>query len=479
MARELNFFTVAEAAKLIRSRAISPVELTEHVLDRIETLDPTLNAFLAVAAEAALAQARAAEDEIVAGYYRGPMHGIPYGLKDLIDVAGMRTTCHSKILADNVANRDAGVVTYLREAGAILIGKLTMHEFGVGGPAFDLPWPPARNPWNTDLHPGGSSSGAAAAIASGMLPAAIGSDTGGSVRNPATCCGIVGMKPTYGAVSRGGVMPLSFSLDHIGPLTRTVEDNAIVYHWIAGYDEADPSSRDVPVADCLTDMQRGIKGLRIGVIEHFYTDDAVANEEMRSGIDSAIKILSELGAKLRTARLSPLPHWIACGRTIQQSESYSVHERWLKQRPEDYCEISQRKLLAGAFIRADEYIKALQARRILCAEFDELMQQFDVVITLSGLELPCRIDRPDDIGSTYERHVRMPFNITGTPAIAVPTGFSREGIPLGMQIAGKAFDEATVYRAAWAYCEAAGWASRVPPLTTAARLVGVEDEAAV
>ncbi len=479
MTSELDFFTIAEVTKRIRSRDLSPVELIEHVLERIDTLAPTLNAFLTVTAEAALEQARVAEDEIGAGYYRGPMHGIPYGLKDLIDVAGLRTTCHSKILADNVAIRDAGVVTYLRESGAILIGKLAMHEFGVGGPAFDLPWPPARNPWNTSLHPGGSSSGAATAIASGMLPAAIGSDTGGSVRNPATCCGIVGMKPTYGAVSRSGVMPLSFSLDHVGPLTRTVEDNAIVYQWVAGYDEADPTSRHVPVGDCLMDLRKGIKGLRIGVIEHFYTEDAAANEEMNAGIDDAIQTLSRLGANLRTARLSPLSHWIACGRTIQQSESYTVHERWLKQRPEDYCEISRRKLLAGAFIRAEEYIKALQARRVLCAEFDELMQQFDAVITLSGLELPCQIDRPEDIGRTYERHARMPFNITGTPAIAVPTGFSREGIPLGMQIAGRAFDEATVYRAAWAYCEATGWTSRVPPLTMPAHRVGMKDAAAV
>ena len=199
---------------------------------------------------------------------------------------------------------------------------------------------------------------------------------------------------------------------------------------------------------------------------------------MKAGIDDAIQILSGLGAKLRTARLSPLSRWIACGRTIQRANLIR-YERWLKQRPEDYCEISRRKLLAGAFIRAEEYIKALQTRRVLCAEFDELMQQFDAVITLSGLELPCRIDRPEDIGHTYERHVRMPFNITGTPAIAVPTGFSREGIPLGMQIAGRAFDEATVYRAAWAYCEATGSTSRVPPLTMQVRRVGVEDEAVV
>jgi aspartyl-tRNA(Asn)/glutamyl-tRNA(Gln) amidotransferase subunit A len=461
---DLDFFTIADTAKLLRSRKLSPVELTKHALSRIERLDPIYNAFIEVTAEDALAQAKTAEVEILAGRYRGPMHGIPYGLKDLIDAAGLRTTCHSKILADNVAAKDAHVVTRLREAGAVLMGKMALHEFGSGGPTTELPWPPARNPWNRKLHPGGSSSGPAAAVAAGMIPAALGSDTGGSVRNPATCCGIIGMKPTYGLVSRSGAVPLSFSLDHLGPLTRTVEDNAIVHESIAGYDPTDISSRNVLPKNCVTGLRDSIKGLRIGVIEHFYTTDAAANDELKGGIDAAIVLLRELGANVRTVKLSPLPTWAACGRAIIQAESYVVHEAWLKQRPQDYCEISRRKLLTGTFIRAEEYIKALQARTMLCAEFDALMQDYDAVITLSGLELPCELDDPDKIAKTYERHVRMPFNITGTPAIAVPTGFSRDGIPLGMQICGKAFDEPMVYRIAWAYCEAAGWAAHRPQL---------------
>lgn len=461
---DLDFFTIADTAKLLQSRKLSPVELTKHALSRIEKLDPTYNAFIEVTADDALAQAKTAEAEITAGRYRGPMHGIPYGLKDLIDAAGLRTTCHSKILADNIAAKDAHVVTRLREAGAILMGKMALHEFGSGGPTYELPWPPARNPWNKRLHPGGSSSGPAAAVAAGMIPAALGSDTGGSVRNPATCCGIIGMKPTYGLVSRSGAVPLSFSLDHLGPLTRTVKDNAIVHESIAGYDPSDITSRDVLPKNCVTGLRDSIKGLRIGVIEHFYTTDAPANDELKGGIDRAIVLLRELGADVRTVKLSPLPTWAACGRAIIQAESYVVHEAWLKQRPQDYCEISRRKLLTGAFIRAEEYIKALQARTILCAEFDALMQDYDAVITLSGLELPCELDDPDKIAKTYERHVRMPFNITGTPAIAVPTGFSRDGIPLGMQICGKAFDEPMVYRIAYAYCEAAGWAAHRPKL---------------
>lgn len=460
---DLDFLSIADAAKLIQTRKLSPVELTKHALARIEKLEPAYNAFIEVTATIALDQAKAAEAEIGAGRYRGPMHGIPYGLKDLIDVEGLRTTCHSKILADNIATEDAHIVTRLRNAGAVLMGKMALHEFGSGGPTYELPWPPARNPWNRALHPGGSSSGPAAAVAAGMIPAAIGSDTGGSVRNPATCCGIVGMKPTYGLVSRRGAVPLSFSLDHLGPLTRTVEDNAIVHESIAGYDPLDISSRDIAPKDCLTGLRGNIKGLRIGVIEHFYTTDASADDELKSGIDQAIVVLQKLGADVRRVTLPPLAKWAACGRAIIQSESYTVHERWLKERPQDYCEISRRKLLLGAFIRAEEYIKALQARTALSAEFSRLMQDYDAVITLSGLELPCELNDPEKIAKTYERHVRMPFNITGTPAIAVPTGFSRAGIPLGMQIAGKAFDELMVYRVAHAYCEASGWLSHRPP----------------
>lgn len=460
--KELDYFTIAEISGRLQSREVSPVELTRHVLSRIEKLDPELNAFLEVTADLALEQARAAEAEILNGRYRGPMHGIPYGLKDLIDVAGLRTTCHSKIRADNVAQRDAHVVTRLHEAGAILVGKLALHEFGSGGPTLDLPWPPARNPWNRDIHPGGSSSGSASAVAAGMIPASLGTDTGGSVRNPATCCGVVGMKPTYGTVSRSGVMPLSFSLDHVGPLTRTVEDNAIVYEAIAGYDPGDITSRDVVTKSCLRQLRGGVKGLRIGCIEHFYTTDAAADEEMKAGIDEAAAVLRRLGADVRSVTLPALSHWAACGRAIIQSESYVVHEAWLKTRPQDYCEISRRKLMQGAFVRAEEYIKALQARTALCAAFNELMRDYDAVITLSGLALPCRLDDPEEVARTYERHVRMPFNITGSPAIAVPTGFSKSGLPLGMQIAGKAFDEATVYRVAFAYCEASGWTGRKP-----------------
>ena len=321
------------------------------------------NAFLVVTADKALAQAKAAEAEIAKGQWRGPMHGVPYAAKDIFDIEGMATTCHSKIRKDHRATSDAFVVKKLRDAGAVLLGKVALHEFATGGPAFDLPWPPARNPWNRDLHPGGSSSGSGAALAAGMAPAALGTDTGGSVRNPATCCGIVGMKPTYGAVSLSGVFPLTYSLDHVGPMTRTVEDNAILFHAIAGHDPGrSDHARRARRRDCLKDLKRGLKGLRIGVIEHFYKEDAEADPDQVRGIEQAVDVLHKLGASVKTIRLSPLPLWTDCNRTIHQAEAYAIHERDVQERPEDFAALTRNRLLPGAFVSAAKYIRAQQLR---------------------------------------------------------------------------------------------------------------------
>jgi aspartyl-tRNA(Asn)/glutamyl-tRNA(Gln) amidotransferase subunit A len=457
---DLAFITIADASRLIRARKLSPVELTKALLARIAALDGIYHAYIAVTAEVALAQAEAAEAEIAAGAWRGPMHGVPYALKDIFDVAGTPTTCHSKLRINHRASADAAVVARLREAGAVLLGKLALHEFATGGPTRELPWPAALNPWNLALHPGGSSSGSAVAVATGMAPGALGTDTGGSVRNPATCCGVIGMKPTYGAVSRTGVFPLSFSLDHVGPLTRTVEDNAILLGAIAGHDPADRSRRP----DCLADLHAGVKRLRIGVAAHFYMEDAIGAPEQVAAIAEAADVLRRLGAEVRPVRLPPLARFADCGRTIHFAEAYAVHERDLQQRPEDYAEATRRKLLPGAFISAADYVKAQQLRTELCREFADAMKELDAVITLSSLDLPCRIDDPDTIAKTYERQCRMPFNVTGTPAIAVPTGFTAAGLPLAMQIAGRAFAEPMVYRIAQAYCDATRFYERRPPV---------------
>ncbi|HEX4556307.1 MAG TPA: amidase [Xanthobacteraceae bacterium] len=466
---ELAYLSVAQAGRLIRSRELSPVALTEALLERIAALDPIYHAFIAVTAEIARAAAKAAETEIAGGRWRGPMHGVPYALKDIFDVAGLPTTCHSKLRIGHRASADATVVRRLRDAGAVLLGKLSLHEFANGGPTLELPWPAARNPWNTDLHPGGSSSGCGTAAATGMAPATLGTDTGGSVRNPATCCGVIGMKPTYGAVSRAGVFPLAFSLDHVGPITRTVEDNAILFQAIAGHDPADPASAPHPHADCVAGIRQGVKGLKIGVIAHFYEEDQEADPEQVAAIEAAIAELGRLGAEVKPVRISPLARWMDCGRIIHYAEAYAIHERDLQERPQDYAAITRRRMLGGAFIAASEYVKAQQLRTVLCAEYRAVLRDVDALVTLSSYDLPCRIDDDAAIARTYERQCRMPFNVAGGPAISVPTGFSKDGIPLAMQIAGSAFDEATVYRIAHAYCDATGWTERHPPVAQAVR----------
>ena len=468
---DLAWLTVAEGAALLRAKKLSPVEWTKALLDRIAAIDEHYNAFLAVTADKALAQAKAAEAEIAKGQYRGPMHGVPYAAKDIFDIEGMATTCHSKIRMNHKAASDAFVVKKLRDAGAVLLGKVALHEFATGGPAFDLPWPPARNPWNRDLHPGGSSSGSGAALAAGMAPAALGTDTGGSVRNPATCCGIVGMKPTYGAVSLSGVFPLTYSLDHVGPMTRTVEDNAILFHAIAGHDPDDPTTAERAPADCMKDLKAGLKGLRIGVIEHFYKSDAEAVPEQVQAIEQAIGVLQKLGASVKTIRVSPLPLWTDCNRTIHTSEAYAIHEKDIQERPEDFAALTRNRLLPGGFVPAAKYIKAQQLRAALCREMAEATRDLDAVVTLSSLCMPCRIDDPAAIAKTYDQQARLVFNVTGTPAISVPTGFTKDGIPLAMQIAGHSFGEPMVYRIAQAYEAATGFTAKRPPIKLAARAV--------
>jgi aspartyl-tRNA(Asn)/glutamyl-tRNA(Gln) amidotransferase subunit A len=468
---DLAYLTVAEGSALLRTKKLSPVEWTKALLDRIAAIDSNYNAFLVVTADKALTQAKAAEAEIVKGQWRGPMHGVPYAAKDIFDIEGMATTCHSKIRQDHRATADAFVVKKLRDAGAVLLGKVALHEFATGGPAFDLPWPPARNPWNRDLHPGGSSSGSAAALAAGMAPAALGTDTGGSVRNPATCCGIVGMKPTYGAVSLSGVFPLTHSLDHVGPMTRTVEDNAILFHAIAGHDPNDPTSAKRDPGDCQKDLKTGLEGVRIGVIEHFYTEDAWADPDQVRAIGEAITTLHKLGACVKTIRLSPLPRWTECNRTIHTSEAYAIHEKDMQERPEDFSALTRNRILPGAFVSAAKYIRAQQLRAALCREFADTMRDLDAVITLSSLCMPCRIDDPAAVAKTYDQQARLVFNVTGTPAISVPTGFTKDGIPLAMQIAGRAWDEPMVYRVAQAFEAATGVADRRPPIKVAERAV--------
>lgn len=461
---DLHYLSIAEAGKLIAKGDLSPVELTEALLARIEAINPKLDAFLDIAAEQARADAKTAEAEIKGGGYRGPLHGMPYGLKDIIDYSGRKTTAHSKLLQDNVADSDATVTAKLKAAGGIFMGKLATHEFAIGGPSFDLPWPPARNPWNTDRHPGGSSSGSGAAVSAGLLPGALGSDTGGSVRHPASMCSLAGMKPTYGRVSRAGVVPLSFSLDNVGPLTRTVEDNAIMLTAIAGHDPRDPASARAEVTDFTGDLDKGVKGMRIGLVRHFYTKDLDAQDEMAASIDAAAATLRDLGATVEEVEMPPLSEFAAINRVILLSEAYAIHEEWLQERPGDYAHFTRERLLPGAFMRATHYVQALRHREKMKYAFDEMMRSYDAVLTASSMQVPCRIDDVPEVERTYSRQSRTPFNVIGNPALVVPSGFDKDGLPLSIQIAGRAFDEATVYRIGHAYEQATRWFEKHPPV---------------
>jgi aspartyl-tRNA(Asn)/glutamyl-tRNA(Gln) amidotransferase subunit A len=407
--------------------------------------------------------ARRAEAEVMAGSIRGALHGVPYALKDIIDVAGLATTCHSKVLIDNVAAGNAVVTERLEAAGGILMGKLATHEFAIGGPSFDLPWPPAVNPWGGNHFPGGSSSGSGVALAAGMLPAALGTDTGGSVRTPASLCAITGMKPTYGRVSRRGVFPLAVSLDHVGPMTRSVRDNALLLQLLAGHDPEDPGSADVEVPDYAADLERGVKGLEIGLIRHFYAEDMQADPEQAQAIETAADVLRRLGASVREIRLAPLQEYAVCSRIIIRCEAFAVHRRWLQQRPGDYGALARQRILDGATVSAADYIDALRLRGRLTRRTLEAFAGIDAALTVSGMDPPCPIDDAEACARMYPRQARQPFNVTGQPAIAIPAGFTASGLPLSLQLVGHPWQEATLYRIAHAYERATLWIDRRPP----------------
>jgi len=461
---ELHWLCAGEAARAIAAKELSPVELVQALLDRIERLDPKLNAFIQLDADQALAAAQAAETEIVAGRRRGPLHGVPVGIKDIIDVAGLATTCHSKILEGSIAGADAVCVAKLRAAGAIVLGKLSTHEFAIGGPSFDLPWPPARNPWNPGHHPGGSSSGSGAGVAAGLFPMALGTDTGGSVRNPASCCGIVGLKPTYGLVSRRGAFPLSFTLDHVGPMTRTVADNALMLECIAGHDPLDPGSAAAAAGHYGQLLDRGVRGLRVGFIRHFHEIDAPADPEVTAALQHVALSLQMAGAELCDIVLPSLGEFGAVNRVILQSEAWSIHAKWLRERPGDYGRFARRRLMAGAFMSAGDYVLAQRRRRDLIAAVEAALREVDVLLCASSMEPACRIDNLEEVERTYPRQARTPFNVTGHPALAMMSGLSKSGLPLSLQFVGRYFDEATLFRVARAWEQAAGTDRKHPPI---------------
>ncbi len=459
-----EFPTIAEAAALIAARKLSPVELTRTCLDRIARLDGRLHSVLRLTPDLAMAQARDAEAAIMKGESRGALHGIPIGLKDIYETKGIPTTAHSRQLEHHIPAEDATCTRRLAEAGTVLVGKLATHEFAFGGPSFDLPWPPARNPWNPDHFTGGSSSGTGAAVAAGLVLGGMGSDTGGSIRLPAALCGIAGIKPTYGLVSRAGIVPLAYSLDHAGPMAWTVEDCAILLQAVAGFDPKDPASVDRPVPDFRASLGAGVKGLRIGVIRHFHERENPVNEATRKGIEDAIDFYRREGAQISEVTLSPLNDWRACGLIIILVEGYAVHEHWMRSSMEKYGELLRDRLALGAMISGADYVQAQRRRRALCAELAAAMQGLDLLLTASVPAEAPRIDRVPKWGIVEQPNFTSAFNVSGYPAMSVCTGYGESGLPLAVQLVAKPFDEATLFRAGHAYERAMPWRDRRPPL---------------
>jgi len=398
------------------------------------------------------------------------LHGIPIGLKDIYKTSGIRTTAGSRRYEHHVPEEDAESWVRLRDAGAILLGKHETHEFAIGGPDFGLPFPPARNPWNTAHYPSGSSSGSAVAVAAGLCAAAMGSDTGGSIRGPAAYCGIVGLKPTYGRVSRRGVFPLSYSLDHCGPLTRTVEDCAILMQALAAYDPQDPASADVPVPDYRAALTPRLDGLRIGVIRHFHERDAAdfgadsaPSAAYVGAFDAACRTLESLGARLVDLHLSPLIAYLDANRLIMLAEAYALHEADFRERPHLFGRLMFARVGLGAFLTAADYVEAVRQRRELAVEFARALTDVDVAISANATGPAPRIDQVPFWG-VYERaSYTGPYDLTGSPALSVPIGFE-DGLPLAFQIAGKAFDEAGVLRVGHAFERATEFHRERPPI---------------
>jgi aspartyl-tRNA(Asn)/glutamyl-tRNA(Gln) amidotransferase subunit A len=460
----LHDLSIAEAGARLRAGTLTSAALTQHALDRIAALDLLLNAFLLVTKERALGDADRADRELKAGIDKGPLHGIPHALKDIYETAGIRTTCHSKLLIDHVPAADGTAVAKLAAGGAVLLGKLATHEFAIGGPSFDLPFPPARNPWNPDHFPGGSSSGSGAAVASGMVRMAMGSDTGGSIRGPAAYCGIVGLKPTYGRVSRRGVFPLSYTLDHCGPLAWSVEDAALAMQVVAGHDPLDPASADVPVPDFAAELGRDLAGLKLAYPRGFFANVEGLSPEVVAGLDGAVQDLARLGATIEEVALPDYELFNACGRVILTAEAYAIHEENLRTRPLDYGRFSYQRMMPGAMLSAADLIQALRLRRELADVVARILDTHDAIVTANALAPAIRLDAfPPDATMRTPGHT-IPFNVTGHPALAVPTGFAASGLPIGLHIVGRPFDEPTVLRIGAAYETVAQWTARRPQL---------------
>ncbi len=451
---------LAEASLAVQKKELSPVDLTQACLARIERLNPELNAFITVTAESAVEEARKAEAEIARGEWKGPLHGIPLAVKDLAETAGVKTTAASAVLKDYVPAADAEVVRRLKAAGAVLLGKLNLHEFAYGGSGIIGHFGPARNPWNTAHVTGGSSSGSAAAVAGGLCYGAIGTDTAGSIRLPAACCGITGLKPTYGLVSTRGIIPLSWSLDHVGPMARTAADAALMLQAIAHYDPQDIYCQRFPPVFYPSAIEESTAALRLGVAREFWND---VDEEVRRAVDAAVAALSKLAAGAREISLST-----EADRTLVRCEPYTYHQQYLPKHESDYDPETLKRIRSGADVTATQYIQAYRDLLRQRREILELFEQVDLIVTPTTPLLPPSLAELQAAGNQLRskelvmlRNTR-PFNMLGLPSISLCCGFSKSGLPIGVQISGAPGADGVVLSLAHAYQKQTDWHKKRP-----------------
>jgi aspartyl-tRNA(Asn)/glutamyl-tRNA(Gln) amidotransferase subunit A len=468
MSTDLHDLSIAELSNLISGRKLSPVELVDTLIQRVEQYDEQTRAFITRTFDRARQQAKAAEGEIAAGKYRGALHGVPFALKDIYDTKGILTSGHSRVFIDRIPNDDATATTKLCDAGAVLLGKLATHEMAHAGPSFDLPWPPARNPWNLAHFTGGSSSGSGAAVAAGMVPVALGSDTGGSIRGPASLCGVVGLMPTFGLVSRAGVITNSYTFDHCGPLARTVEDCALVFQALAGYDPKDAGSLSRPIPQYRRALGQDLRGVKIGVLRYHWEEDIPASEDVRKAMDAALDVLRRLGAKLEECRVPrSLGSYFDVKIIIAESEIFSVHQKNLVARPKDFGADFRSRAFPSVLFTANDYVQATREHRRMMIEMEPLYEQFDAFVTAGMGEAP-RIADYRSVSFWQKPSLLTAWNVTGQPVLQLPNGFGKNGLPLGMQIVGRPFDETTILRVGHAYERATEWHRRRPQLVRGA-----------
>ncbi|MCE2486495.1 MAG: amidase [Desulfurellaceae bacterium] len=460
---DLAFLSLAEAADLIKSGQLSPVELTQAMLERIAALDSQVHAYVTVFAEEALAAAQEAEQQIQAGHYKGPLHGIPLAVKDIYEAG--RTTGGSKLRTDYTAEQDCTTVAKLKDAGGLLLGKLATYEFAAGLPTLSSHFQPARNPWNLEYDPGGSSSGSGAALAAGLIFGALGSDTGGSIRWPAFCCGIVGMKATYGRVSRVGVFPLSWNLDHTGPMTRTVRDNALMLQACAGYDPLDPASANIPVPNFSEKLGHDIKGLRLGIPRTLFQD--TCGEEILDAFNAAVAQMETLGAEIVDVDSVTHAELQATFWPLTCADAAAYHLADMQTQAEDYNPDLRLILALGNLVRGTSYLQCQRVREQIRTHMLRQLETVDVFMlpTTGVMPAPIRSESPGLYLMAPDFAIYTPlFNLTGFPALALPCGVSSAGLPIGFQLAGRPFDETTVFQVGHAYEQAAGWHERHPTL---------------